>query len=88
MRGDSKCPMAINPAIGIGLAPCGLKIDAAKPFRDNAFLLLLFMPKMSLGFVHQFIGTDDRISAQDHKPDKKMNAAGFPMKWMIFLNAS
>ena len=56
--------MAVNPTIGIGFTPGGLTIDTAKPFRDNAFLLVLFVPNRPAGFVHHFIGTDNFVSAQ------------------------
>ena len=61
---NGKASMAINPVIGIGLTPCGLAIDTAKPFRDNALLLLLFVPNRPFGFIHHFIGTDDTVTAQ------------------------
>jgi hypothetical protein len=56
--------MAVNPAIGVGLAPCGLAVDAAKPFGNNTLLLVLFMPNRPAGLIHHFIGTDNLVTAQ------------------------
>ena len=56
--------MAINPTIGVGLTPCGLAVDAAKPFGNNALLFVLFMPKRPAGLVHHFIGTNNCITGQ------------------------
>jgi hypothetical protein len=64
VQGDGKAPMTVNPAIGIGFTPCGLPIDSAKPFGDNALLLVLFVPNRPAGFVHHFIGTDNFVSGK------------------------
>jgi len=64
MLGDSKCTMAINPAVGVGLIPSGFFIDTAKPFGDNALFLLLFVPNRPFGLIHHFIGADDIIITQ------------------------
>jgi hypothetical protein len=64
IEGDSKCTMAIYPAISVGLTPSGFFIDTAKPLGDNALFLLLFMPNRTFGLVHHFIGADDVVITQ------------------------
>jgi hypothetical protein len=54
MRGKTIGAMLADPTIGIGITLCGLTINTAKPFRNDAFFLLLFVPNQSLGFDHHF----------------------------------
>lgn len=62
--GQRKSAMTVHPAIGVGLAPGGLLIDATQSFGNDAQLFLLFVPDRPLGFVHHLIGTDNAIVTQ------------------------
>ena len=64
MGGKTETGMPVNPTIGIGFTPCGLPINATKPFGDYAFFSLLFMPDRSLGFSHHLIRTDNFVTGQ------------------------
>ena len=56
--------MAVNLAIGIGLTPGGLFVQATQPFRYNTFIFLFFMPDRAFSFVHHFIGANHPVIGQ------------------------
>lgn len=56
--------MAVNPTISVGFTPRGCAIDPAKPFGNDSFFLMFFMPNWPFGFGHHFIGTDNVLTGQ------------------------
>ena len=56
--------MAIDPAIGVGLAPGRFAVDAAQTLGNDTFFFLLFMPNRPLGFGHHLVGADNFFTAQ------------------------
>ncbi|UCH23038.1 MAG: hypothetical protein JSU83_07475 [Deltaproteobacteria bacterium] len=45
--------------------------DTAKPFSNNTFFLVLFVPSRPFGFVHHIIGTDNLVTDQDQEIAEK-----------------
>jgi hypothetical protein len=58
MGGEAKGAMAIDPAIGLGLAPGSLFVEASSSFGDKALLFLLLVPDGAFRFDHHLVGTD------------------------------
>ena len=69
--GQRKSAMTVHPAIGVGLAPGGLLIDATQSFGKDAQIFLLLVPDWPSGFVHHLIGTDNAIVTQAHEIAEK-----------------
>jgi hypothetical protein len=61
---QGKRAMTVHPAVGVGLAPGGLLIDATQSLGNNAQILLFLVPDRSFGFVHHLVGTDNPVFTQ------------------------
>jgi hypothetical protein len=61
VRIQRKIAMPVKPAIGVGLAPGGILINAAQPLGNNAQILLFFLPDGPFYLVHHFVGTDHAV---------------------------
>ena len=63
--------MAAHPAIGIRFTPCGLAIDASKPFGNDIFFFMFFVPYRPFGFVHHLVTADDGVLTQAQETVEK-----------------
>ena len=63
--------MTIHPAVSMGFTPSGFLIYAPKPFRNNTFVLLLFVPDGTFRLVHHLIGTDNAVMAPTQETFEK-----------------
>ena len=55
----------------MGFAPGGFFIQAPKPFGNNTFFLLLFVPDRAFSPIHHLIGTDNTIMAPTQETFEK-----------------
>ena len=62
--GQRKSAMTVHPAIGVGLAPGGLLIDATQSFGNDAQLLLFLVPDRPLGPVYHLVRADNPVLTQ------------------------